>query len=407
MAPQYRYRARDVDGHNQRGVITGDSPEDAARRLAAGGLYPVDLEAVSVRKPPFINVPILSPKVPEEERIVFTRQFATLIKAGVPIISALESLCGQTESPRMDAAVREVIAKLKAGRPLSEAMGDDAEIFPEVYTAMVASGETSGSLDNSLDNIAAMLERDYELKTRIREITRYPKIVMTAALFAMAVLLALVIPRYAAIFEKTGMALPLPTKALIWINEVFHAHWLDGVEVAVMTTVLLRLALASAGGRLFFDGLSLRAPGTGGVALRLALARWANTLGSLLKAGVPILSALALSRRAAGNERVAAFLGEAAEDVRDGAGLAAPMARGGFAPPVVARMIASGESAGALDEMLMRVSSFLEDDARRRIKRLAVFFESGLIVAVALMVGFLALSVFLPMWDITALARRG
>lgn len=407
MAPQYRYRARDDDGRNQSGVITGHSPEDAARRLAAGGLYPVDIEMAGARKTPFISVPVLFSKVPEEERIVFTRQFATLIKAGVPIISALESLCGQTESHRLDAAVRGVIGKLKAGRPLSEAMGGDMEIFPEVYTAMVASGETSGSLDDSLDNIAAMLERDHELKTRIREITRYPKIVMTAALFAVAVLLALVIPRYAAIFEKTGMALPLPTRALIWINEIFHAHWLDGVEAAVMAAVLLRLALASAGGRLFFDDLSLRAPGTGGVALRLALARWANTLGSLLKAGVPILSALAISRRAAGNERVAAFVGEAAEDVRDGAGLAAPMARDGFAPPVVARMIASGESAGALDEMLMRVSSFLEDDAQRRIRRLTVFFESGLIVAVALMVGFLALSVFLPMWDITALARRG
>jgi type II secretory pathway component PulF len=272
---------------------------------------------------------------------------------------------------------------------------------------MIAAGELTGSLDRCIEYLAETLQREFELNNKIREITRYPKIVLAGMGAAVITLMSFVVPRYVSIFEKAKLKLPFFTEALIWLNALFQDYWLAGVELAVVGAVGARLILNTEKGRMIYDGWVLKAPVTGDVLLKIALAQWSNILGNLIRAGIPIIRALAVSSRAAGNQNLAVIINQVACEVSEGSGLAEPLRRHKIIPPIVAQMVAAGEKSGSLDDMLFKVSDFLGDDARRQIRKIAVFTESALIVSLGLLVLFLALSIFLPMWDITKMARGG
>lgn len=409
MAPAYRYKARDQIGKRASGIVESESADDVARLLVFRGLYPTRITETipSGNNSIGAGISVLFTNVSDEDRIIFTGQLAALLKAGVPIISSLSALHDQTDNPRFKEALKQIKQGLEEGLSLTESMGKSKDIFSGIYLAMIAAGETTGSLDRSLEYLAEMLKREFELKNRIREITLYPKIAFAAVIAAMVILLTFVVPRYAVIFEKAKLKLPVFTEALIWLDSFFQNHWVTGLQLALVGYVAARLAVNSEKGRLIFDRFILRVPVTGAIMLKISLARWSNSLGSLIRAGTPIIRALAISSRAPGNESLTAVLDQVAEEVSEGGGLAEPLRRHKLLPPVVAQMAASGEQSGSLDEMLFQVSGFLEDDARRNIRKLATCIEPALILGMGLVVLFLALSIFLPMWDITKMARGG
>jgi len=408
MAPAYRYKARDRIGKSVSGAVESESADDVARLLVFRGLYPTAInETVPSGKGIGAGIVKLLSYVSDEEKIIFTGQLSALLKAGVPIISSLGALHDQTDSPRFKQALKQIRQGLEEGLSLTESMRANKEIFSGVYLAMIAAGETTGSLDRCLENLAQMLRREFELKNRIREITLYPKIAFASVVTALVILLTFVVPRYAAIFEKAKLKLPVFTEALIWLNSFFQNHWITGLQLVLLGFVAARLAISADKGRMIFDRYILRLPVTGDIMLKIALARWSNALGSLIRAGTPIIRALDISSRTAGNESLSAMLNHVADEVSEGGGLAEPLRRHKLLPPVVAQMAASGEQSGALDEMLFDVSRFLEDDARRSIRKLTAYIEPAMILGMGLVVLFLALSIFLPMWDITKMAKGG
>lgn len=389
-------------------MVESDSVDDAARLLVFRGLYPVKIrESVGSGKSIEAGVKGLFSNVSDEEKIIFTGQLAALLKAGVPIISSLSALHDQADNPQFKKILKQIKQGLEEGLSLTESMSKSKVVFSGIYLAMITAGETTGSLDKSLEYLTKMLKRELELKNRIREITLYPKIVFAAVVAAMAILLTFVVPRYALIFDKAKIKLPIFTEALIWLDSFFLNHWGACAGLAVAGYVAARLMVNSEKGRLVFDRFVLRLPVTGDIMLKISLARWSNSLGSLIRAGTPIIRALAISSRAPGNESLTAVLGQVAQKVSEGGGLAEPLRRHKLLPPVVAQMAASGEQSGSLDEMLFQVSGFLEDDARRKIRKLATYIEPALILGMGLVVFFLALSIFLPMWDITKMAGGG
>ncbi|HEB73161.1 MAG TPA: type II secretion system F family protein [Nitrospirae bacterium] len=408
MACAYRYKARDRAGKSVSGTVESESVDDVARLLVVRGLYPTAIdETVPYGKGISAGVIKLFAYVSDEEKIIFTSQLSALLKAGVPIISSLGALHDQTDNPRFKEALKQVKQGLEEGLSLTEAMSKNKDIFSGAYLAMITAGETTGSLDRCLEYLAEMLKREFELKNRIREITLYPKIAFAAVVTAMVILLTFVVPRYAAIFEKAKLKLPVFTEALIWLDSFFQNHWIAGVQLALTGFVAARLAINTQKGRMIFDRYVLSLPVTGDITLKISLARWSNALGSLIRGGTPIIKALAISSRTAGNESLICMLNNIADEVSDGGGLAEPLRRHRLLPPVVAQMAASGEESGSLDEMLLDVSRYLEDDARRNIRKLAAYIEPAMILGMGLVVLFLALSIFLPMWDITKMARGG
>jgi len=408
MAPAYRYKARDEAGNATSGILESESVDDAARALVFRGLYPTAITGTAVSGEGIgAGVIKLFAYVSDEEKIIFTGQLSALLKAGVPIISSLGALYDQADNPRFKEALKQIKQGLEEGLSLTEAMSESKDIFSGAYLAMIASGEMTGSLDRCLEYLVEMLKREFELKNRIREITLYPKIAFTAVVTAMVILLTFVVPRYAAIFEKAKLKLPIFTEALIWLDSFFQNHWIVGVQLALTGFVAARLAINTQKGRLIFDRYVLSLPVTGGIMLKISLARWSNALGSLIQAGTPIIKALAISSRTTGNESLTSMLNLVADEVAEGGGLAEPLRRHRLLPPVVAQMAASGEESGSLDEALFQVSQFLEGDARRNIRKLAAYIEPAMILGMGLVVLFLALSIFMPMWDITKMARGG
>ncbi|VAX25334.1 Type IV fimbrial assembly protein PilC [hydrothermal vent metagenome] len=405
----FRFVARDMNGNVSTGVMEGSTSEEIARILVTSGLYP---SRITPSRPKGFGeylrgFKLFSRSVTAEERITLTERFATLLKAGVPINSCLEGLIEQTDDGPMRRALIGIKKRVEEGAMLSEAMAGDRAVFPEVYTAVVAAGEHSGSLDTCLQRIAKLLEWEREVKLRAKEILRYPKILLGALAFAITIAFAFIIPKYVAIFEQIEMPLPLPTRIMIGTSHIVERAW--GVTAVMGGVAIIFWArwIKTEKGRLAFDKLILKTWLTGDILTIVYTAGWANVLGNLIRAGVPIIQALTIAARTVGNRHYALMAKMVIEDVKEGAGISQPVRRIGFAPAPSAQMIAAGEESGALDEMLFRLGEYFEKEADRKIKTIGAIVEPALIVVFSFLVLGLALAIFMPMWEMTGLAARG
>ncbi|MBI5815995.1 MAG: type II secretion system F family protein [Nitrospinae bacterium] len=402
--PVYRYKARDMSGAKLSGSIQSASEAQAARSLIQGGVYPYKISRpeISFSFPMFRS----GGNVKAEELISFTTRLATLVKAGAPLDSALAELA-KSRDPGFSGAVDAVRKGILDGKSLCEAMALRRDVFSEVYTAMVEAGEYSGTLDRSLEKLRSMLERQREFERTARQAARYPKIVLSAMGAAVVVLMVFVIPRYVAVFEKSNIPLPLPTRVLIWMD---HAVW------SYFPLIFAGVCLGAAGlsywirtpdGRLSFDRMILNIPLAGEIVSLILFARWADTLGNLIGAGAPLIRSISLSARVAGNAYLAVAIENVGRVVSEGSGIATPVEAIPEAPSISGLMIRTGEKAGSLDTSLVNLGESLGKEAEWKIKRISAYVEPVLTVMVALLVLLLALAVFLPMWDMAKLAKRG
>ena len=404
--PNFRYRVRDRMGKSIGGTIDAPTLQIAGERLYHLGYLPITVEEErSTDSFDIAKIWLRFQKVKLEELIFFSQQLSTLYKAGLPLLTGLGSLAEQTENKKLKPILEAVRRQIEGGSTLFEAMSKYPEVFPLVYTNMVRAGETSGRLGESLDRFISLAEREIKTRQRVKEATRYPKIVIFSVLIAFAILLTFVIPRFAEIFAQFKTPLPLPTRVMIQINTIFHTYWYLVLSALFGIPLLIRNYLRTEKGRYSWDRFKIRIPVFGPLLLKIALSRFAYTFAILNRSGIPILQTLEITASTINNVHLAQSITEIMHKVREGRSLSDALKESEKFTPLVIQMVAVGESSGTIDEMLMRITEYYDIEADNAIKKMSTYIEPSLILFLGVVVLLLALAVFLPWWDMASLFR--
>lgn len=333
--------------------------------------------------------------------VVSTRQLATLVKAGMPLLRSLRTVSDQLEPGPLRQAFATVAADVEGGMKLSEALARYPRFFPPFYVNMVRAGEIGGLLDEILKRLAEMMEKQQRLRNRVRSALFYPAFVMLAAITILAILMAFVVPTFLSMFTDLGSSLPLVTQILVAVCDAIRNSWWLVVAGLVLVAAALRAAVRTPSGKRVLDRLLLHLPVFGSLLQRLVIARFARTFGTLLSSGVPILHALETVRATVSNAVVDDALQRVERSLRAGESLARPIELSGVFPPLVSRMIALGEETGQLDRMLVQVADSYEEEVEVQLGGLTQLVEPLLIVGVGGIVGFIVIAMFLPLLSLT------
>ncbi len=394
----YVFRAVDLTGRHARGEVEADTKQAVADQLSQRGLIPLDV--ADKRGSLEIDLDRFR-RVKARDLTVMTRQLATMVSSGVSILRCLSVLEGQTESKALRQALVAVRKDVESGLALSDALARQPKVFNELYVAMIRAGETGGVLEDSLLRIADQLEKDDSLRRQVRTAMIYPAVIVSFALLVLIALVAFVVPTFVGVFKEFGGKLPAITQFTVGMSHVVTGYW--------WALILLCGALAfgfvrwrnSSWGKPQWDRLRLRVPlKIGAIVQKVALARWSRTLSSLTSAGVPIMHAIEITGRTAGNTVVERAMRQVSDSVRSGGSLAAPLKEEPVFPAMVVQMIAVGEETGALDTMLSKVAEFYEDEVAAAVKALTSILEPAMIIVVGGIVGFIVISMYLPMFRV-------
>ncbi|OGP95629.1 MAG: hypothetical protein A2157_09150 [Deltaproteobacteria bacterium RBG_16_47_11] len=398
--PTFKYRVRDRLGKAMTGTIEAPTIEVAGNHLHQTGYLPIAIEeestSVSINLSDFWK---RFQKVKPEEIIVFSQQLSTLYKAGLPLLSGLKGLREQTLNQRFKEILEEIGLQVEGGNTLFGAMSKYPDAFSVVYLNMIRAGETSGRLGESLDRFVTLADRELRTQQRVKETTRYPKIVIFSVIIAFVVLLAFVIPRFAQVFAQFNTPLPLPTRMMIGVNNVFQNYWYLILPVFLLAPILLKRYIQTEKGRVFWDRLKTRIPGLGRLFIIAALSRFAHTFVMLNKSGIPILQTLEITSTTINNVILSQSIEEISRKIREGRSLADAMRESGRFTPLVIQMVGVGETTGTLDEMLIRITEYYDIELENAIKKMTTYIEPALTLFMGVVVLFLALAVFLPWWN--------
>jgi type II secretory pathway component PulF len=404
--PTFKYRVRDRLGKAMTGTIEAPTIEVAGNHLYQTGYFPIAIEEESASVS--INLSELWKrfrKVKPEEIILFSQQLSTLYRAGLPLLSGLKGLRDQTMNQRFKEILEEIGLQVEGGNTLFGAMSKYPDVFSSVYLNMIRAGETSGRLGESLDRYVAIADRELRSRQKVKEATRYPKIVVFSVIIAFAVLIAFVIPRFAQVFAQFNTTLPLPTRIMIGVNNLFHHYWYLILTVFLLIPILLRQYFQTDKGRVFRDGLKTRIPGLGHLFVIAALSRFAHTFVMLNKSGIPILQTLEVTSATINNVVISRSIEEISRQIKEGRSLADSMKESGRFTPLVIQMVGVGESTGTLDEMLIRITEYYDIELENAIKKMTTYIEPALTLFMGVVVLFLALAVFLPWWNMAKLFK--
>jgi type IV pilus assembly protein PilC len=406
-ASTFAFRAMDVAGAATAGELEADSKAQVTEQLRQRGLIVLD---VSEKKAPFAIEDLFKrwQSVDVRELAVFSRQFATLVASGMPMLRTLHTLEEQTEDDKIKEAVAGVRADVEAGSTLEQAMERHPDVFDRLYRAMVRSGEQSGQLEDALDRIAYQVEKADALRRQVKSAMMYPLLVFVFAMLALVAIVAFVIPVFAGIFEELAeenpaesSGLPLPTQLCVSASNAITGYWFIIIPALVIAVVGFFQWKKTDRGKEMWDRFKLKLPfQIGDVIQKIALARWSRTFSGSVSAGVPMLQSIKLTGETAGN----VVLEQAMEDLyaaaKRGGSLAGPIERNPIFPPMVGHMLAVGEETGQLENMLSKVADFYETEVDAKIKALTSLIEPLLIVFVGGMVGFIVIAMYLPIFSL-------
>jgi type IV pilus assembly protein PilC len=385
----------------QRGHAEADSERDLIFRLRNQGYLVLqverdrDLQAMMQRQGG-----LFARKISGKELAIFIRQFATMINAGLPVVTALRVLSKQTANPRLQRVLVQITADVEAGEDLATAFGRHPDAFPVIMIQMISAGEVGGILDDVCVRLADQLEKQEEIRQKVRSAMVYPSIVTCVAILVVIFLMIFVVPKFVDVYSDFGADLPLPTKILIGTSDLVRRLWWGFGVGAVATYLGLRSWLRTEQGLLFRDRFVLKLPVFGPMVARESIARFARTLSGLLASGITILKALAVVERTVGNRVIGAAVRVAAEDVRQGQSLVAPLRKSGVFPPMVLEMTSVGEETGTVEEMLDKVADFYESEVERTAERLSATLEPLIILGLAMTVGAIVASMMLPIFNL-------
>jgi type IV pilus assembly protein PilC len=393
--PVYVYKARTLNGENTQGEMTASNETEVV-----GHLRKRRLVVVSVReKPKDFNISFGS-GIKTKDLVLFTRQFATMINAGLPLVQSLDILAAQQAKPKVAAKIRAILGDVEAGSTLADAMRKHRDFFNDIYVNMISAGEAGGILDTILLRLAEYLEAADKLKRKVRGAMFYPLTVMGFAAIAIAVLLMFVIPTFAGFFTSAGVALPLPTRIVMMLSDLLLGYWWAIGAALVAAFYMFRSYRRTPAGRLVTDRLMLKVPVLGQVLRKAAIARFSRTLGTLVQSGVPILEGLEITARTAGNRVIEDAVMESRVSIAGGETIAEPLKKSGVFPPMVTQMINVGEQTGGLDEMLDKIADFYDDEVEAAVAALTSIIEPVMIVFLGVIVGGMVVAMYLPIFDI-------
>jgi MSHA biogenesis protein MshG len=404
----FRYRGRRL-GEPVAGQLEAPSPETVANELLALGITPIEIVALRERDDVFraFRHRIRSRGVPPDDLIMFTRQMYTMVRAGIPIVSALRGIGQVTHSESLAQAVQEVLLRVEAGQGLTASLQEHPKVFPRLFLSTLRMGEDTGRLEEAFGQLASHLEADRETRRRIRAATRYPTLVVVAIAVALVILNVFALPVFAEVFADFGAELPWATRLLIGTSAFTAAYWPHFLVAVLAVALGARGWLGTPSGRLWWDRFKLRAPVLGSILEKATLSRFARTFSLCLRSGVPLIQAIDIAAGVAENQHVAGRLQGVRAQLERGDSLARTAAASGLFTPLVLQMLAVGEATGALEDLLYEVAEFYERDVDYELKRIAQSIEPILLLGVGLLVLVLALGVYLPMWDLARAAGGG
>ena len=402
-AKQFDYQVRDRAGKIITGQLEAESAAAVATKLRNLGYSPVSIDehktdALSRE----IKIPGFGEKVKLKDLAIFSRQFATMINSGLSLLRALHILGEQTENAKLAETVMEIASKVEAGSSLSQALAEHDKIFPKLYVAMVRAGETAGMLDQVLLRIAATLEADVKLRSKIKSAMTYPVIVLIMAMGLTAAMLIFIVPTFAGLFDTLGGELPLPTKILQQVSD-FMTSPIGLLTYFVMPFLIWQAFKAyrrTPGGRFQLDVIKLKLPVFGTLFHKIALTRFARNLSTLMRAGVPILQALEITAETVDNGVIGNATKDVQDSVREGNSLNAPLHEHDVFPPMVVQMIAVGEETGAIDTMLEKIADFYDQEVETMTEQLTALMEPVMIAVLGTIVGSMVIALYMPIFSI-------
>lgn len=396
--PRFAYSAVDPTGRTIKGSIEADNEDLVLQKLHDQQLHVTEVKATkggagkkSLFKPS---------KTKLKNIVVFSRQFATMVDAGIPILRCLEILHQQTKDPVLKEASGEVLTDVKGGLSLNEALSKHPNVFNKLYVNMIRAAELGGILDTILDRLAGFLEYENEVKGKIKSAMMYPVLVLCFSIIMLFALFTFVLPRFKEIFAGMNVEIPPVTAFLFSIGDFFQSYWLIMIGLAVGGFIGTKIWAKSDKGAYQLDYLKLRIPIVGELVLKMAIARFARTFGTLISSGVPMMRSLEIIGDTSGNRVLAEAIDNARNSVREGQKLSQPLTACGLFPTMVTHMIDIGEESGRLSEMLVKVGDFYDQEVESTVKGLTSMIEPALIIFLGVVVGFIAISVMTPIFKL-------
>ncbi len=396
--PVYKWAGVNRAGKKVKGEM--EAPDEEAVKTI---LRRQRIEPTKVKKAPkdlFENVTFLKQKVTEKDVVLFTRQFATMIDAGLPLVQCLDILAGQMDNKTFKQVIRKIKQDVESGATFADALKKHPKVFDELFVNLVAAGEVGGILDTIMNRLAAYIEKVMKLKKKVKGAMVYPVVVLVVAVAVVAVLLLFVIPIFKKMFEDMGGGLPAPTQIVIDISEWVKSYFLFIIAVVVVLIVALNRFYATRRGRALIDDLMLRIPVIGDLLKKVAVARFTRTLGTMIQSGVPILDGLDIVAKTAGNKTVEAAILKTRASIAEGRTIADPLAESGVFPAMVVQMIAVGEATGALDAMLSKIADFYDEEVDAAVDALTSLIEPFMMIFLGATIGGLIIAMYLPVFKL-------
>ncbi|MDR0330671.1 MAG: type II secretion system F family protein [Chitinispirillales bacterium] len=387
------------EGKQVKGEIEATNKEQAALMLRKKRIRTTSLRSKGMD----IKMPKLFSGIKLQDISRFTRQFAAMVNAGLPLVQCLDVLGAQTESVELGTAVKQVSSDIQGGNNLAESMAKHPKAFNALYCNMVAAGEQSGNLDGVLNRLAEYQEKADALRRKIKGAMTYPAIVAIVAAGATVAMLAFVIPTFAQMFIDMGGSLPTPTKVVMYLSDLLLAWWWLLIIVSVGSTIAFLQYYKTPGGRVNIDKLKLKAPVLGDLERKSSVSRFAQTLSTLLSSGVSIIEALSITAKTAGNKVLEIGIMRTVDKIQGGLSIAEPLQETGVFPPMVIHMISVGEKTGDLSGMLKKVSEFYAEEVDAAVEALTSVIEPIMIVLLAIIIGGMLIAMYLPMFDMVGM----
>lgn len=401
---KFAYAAKDKEGRTVKGEVESQDKAHALEILRAKAFLILKLEEVREGGSflAFLKKSV-STKVPMDELVIFTRQMATMTGAGITILNALDTLYEQAQTAFLKKVLRDVRDSVNTGSSLSEAMGQHVKVFSTYFVNMVKAGESSGMLEEVLERVATYMEKTNALQKKIQSALIYPAVVTFMAIVITLVMILKVIPVFKDIFSGFGAALPGPTQFLINVSDSMRKYFPVFIVVFVVLALLVRFYLKTENGRERFDGLKLKLPVFGPLLKKVAISKFTRTLSTLVRSGVPILSALEIVSKTSGNVVVEKAVEKVRDSIRQGESIAAPLAKSGIFPALVTRMVSVGEKSGELEKMLTKISEFFDSQVDAAVDGLTSLIEPLIIAFLGVVIGGIVLCMFLPIFKMSTL----
>jgi len=401
----YVYTARPLKGAPVKGEIQGDSKVAVAYELRRKGLTVLSVD--EKKSLPSLNELLESTqKIKLRDKVVFSRQFATMINAGLALLRALYILEEQTSNKRFKKVITAVRQDVEAGMPLSDAVEKHPVAFDRLYVSMVRAGEVGGVLDQTLNRLATQLEKDDSLRRSIKSAMTYPILIGVFALLVMFGLILFVIPIFANMYRDLGGQLPLLTRIMVGVSDFTRSFWFVALPATILAFWGIKRLKQSKPGRETWDKMKLRIPmKIGTIIQKIAVARFSRTLATLVSSGVPILQAIEITGKTSGNTVIEYAMEGVKENIKGGDSIARPLERVAVFPPMVTQMIAIGEETGALDTMLHKIADFYEDEVDTAVKSLTSIIEPIMMIFIGGLVGLIVIAMYLPIFNLFKLVQ--